>query len=259
MTFSAQSNFYYNQQHRQQQQPLHPISATPSAPVSTFSAPHHQPHSTPSPAANLSQGQSQMASLTSALEASKPIPQSSATSPLEAQRVGFLLELNSLLLQEVVNIQNAGKTDVPATIQQPSPPLEQGPVTPAAGQRAQQPSSPEDRGSNTPGANQRAQQQMKTAVTKDFIEYASLYFYPYSCLDLTSLPRSRYMRRLQANLAYLASIAEQNTKPQNIIPQFPAIMDAPAPGPSESENGKEALRDMYTKMKELWPDYKGKT
>lgn len=65
------------------------------------------------------------------------------------------------------------------------------------------------------------------------------------------------MRRLQANLAYLASIAEQHSKPQNPIPQFPAIMEAP--GATEAENGKEWLRDMYVKMRELWPDYKGKS
>ncbi len=63
------------------------------------------------------------------------------------------------------------------------------------------------------------------------------------------------MRRLQANLAYLASIAEHASKPQNPIPQFPAIMDPP---PTEAENAKEGLRDMYLKMRELWPDYKGK-
>ncbi len=68
------------------------------------------------------------------------------------------------------------------------------------------------------------------------------------------------MRRLQANLAYLASMAEHNSKhhskPQNAIPPFPAIMDPPAV--SEPDDGKEGLRDMYMKMRELWPEYKAK-
>lgn len=248
----APSNLYYNQQHRQQQQPM--STTATSAPVSTFSPPHHQPHPTPSPALISSHGPPQMTSLSSAFDSSKPSLQTPTTSALEAQRVTFLLELNIVLLQEVLSLQNAGKTDVPATPQQPSSPPEQGSMTPASGQRAQQPSPPEDRGSATPAANQRTQQPGKVPVTKDYIEYDLPPFILSICWDLT--PRFRYMRRLQANLAYLASIAEQHSKPQNTIPQFPAIMDAP--GASESENGKEGLRDMYTKMKELWPDYKSK-
>ena len=61
------------------------------------------------------------------------------------------------------------------------------------------------------------------------------------------------MRRLQSNLAYLAGIAERVTKPQNVL-KYPAIMESPSVG--EPEEGKESLREMYVRLRELWPDYK---
>ena len=63
------------------------------------------------------------------------------------------------------------------------------------------------------------------------------------------------MRRLQSNLTYLAAIAERHTKPQNVL-QYPSIMDCP-PG-CETDEGKETLREMYVRLRELWPEYKGK-
>lgn len=70
-----------------------------------------------------------------------------------------------------------------------------------------------------------------------------------------------YMRRLQSNLAYLASIADRVHKPWNAIPQFPAILEAPplAEGEEGSEKAeKKNIRELYGKLKELWPDYKTK-
>lgn len=103
------------------------------------------------------------------------------------------------------------------------------------------------------------------------------------------------MRRLQANLAYLANVADRKHRPENPVPPFPAIMEAPvlpgsgvgnssggtgegdgennkggagAEGHVKKEDGpengggnkdsKEILKEMYTKLKELWPEYKGK-
>ena len=60
---------------------------------------------------------------------------------------------------------------------------------------------------------------------------------------------SSYMRRLQANLAFLAQNAEKHTKPnQNIMPG-PAIMVAPA-SPDE-------LVKLYAKLQSLFPGWKG--
>lgn len=58
-----------------------------------------------------------------------------------------------------------------------------------------------------------------------------------------------YMRRLQANLAFLAQNAEKHTKPnQNIMPG-PAIMVAPS-SPDE-------LVKLYSRLQSLFPGWKG--
>lgn len=164
--FVAPPNLYYNQQ---QQQHLPMSTAASSTPVSTFS-PHHPSQPTSTPPSTASQPQPTMKSASPGLEASKPSGQSVPPS-LEAQRVTALLELNSVLLQEVVNLQNAGKADVSTQPQQPSPPHEQGSGTLASGQRTQQPSPPEDKGSTTPAASQRGQPSGKVTAPKDYIEY----------------------------------------------------------------------------------------
>lgn len=161
-------NFYYNQQQQHQQQPM--STAASSAPVSTFS-PHDPSQPMSTPPLTVSQPQPAMRSASPALEVSKLSGLSSVPPSLEAQRVTALLELNSVLLQEVVNLQNAGKTDVSTQPQQPSPPHEQGSGTPTSGQKTQQPSTPEEKGSTTPAANQRGQPSGKVSAPKDYIEY----------------------------------------------------------------------------------------
>ena len=54
------------------------------------------------------------------------------------------------------------------------------------------------------------------------------------------------MRRLQANLAYLAAIADRAHKPASHIPAAPAIMVAPEKMP--------ALAETYKKLGALFPD-----
>jgi hypothetical protein len=49
------------------------------------------------------------------------------------------------------------------------------------------------------------------------------------------------MRRIQANLAYLASIADSTHKPTSTVPNFPAIMSAPGFMPNLSESYKKLL------------------
>lgn len=57
------------------------------------------------------------------------------------------------------------------------------------------------------------------------------------------------MRRLQANLAFLAQNAEKHTKPNQAILPGPAIMNAPA-SPDE-------LVKLYMKLQSLFPGWKG--
>jgi hypothetical protein len=73
-----------------------------------------------------------------------------------------------------------------------------------------------------------------------------------------------YMRRLQSNLAYLASVADRPHKPLNPIPAWPMIMNPPARKDAEEQNcGEESeaeteVRERYEGLKELWPEWKGK-
>jgi hypothetical protein len=57
------------------------------------------------------------------------------------------------------------------------------------------------------------------------------------------------MRRLQANLAYLAQNAEKVPKPGQQMQPGPAIMSLPASHPE--------LAKLYTKLQELFPGWKG--
>lgn len=59
------------------------------------------------------------------------------------------------------------------------------------------------------------------------------------------------MRRLQANLAYLAQNAEKNHKPGTQLQPGPAIMSIP-PAPAD-------LAKLYTKLVDLFPGWKGQT
>lgn len=57
------------------------------------------------------------------------------------------------------------------------------------------------------------------------------------------------MRRLQANLSYLASFADRHNNPNKPVPPGPAIMMVPA--------ATQGLTDMYTKLQALFPGWKG--
>ena len=57
------------------------------------------------------------------------------------------------------------------------------------------------------------------------------------------------MRRLQANLAFLAQSAERHTKPNQSIMPGPAIMNPP--------NSPEELVKAYLKLQSLFPGWRG--
>ncbi|KAF7590185.1 hypothetical protein BBP40_003158 [Aspergillus hancockii] len=131
-------------------------------------------------------------------QASVPPVTTSPATAREKARVTILLDINSMLLQEVVNLQAAGKAGgPPAQPQDPNPSSEQ---TPDA----------------TKGPTQKPSQ-----------EYIDC------------------MRRLQANLAYLATIADRAKKSGGVPPATPGIMTPPPHMPSMNER--------YKKLAELFP------
>ena len=75
---------------------------------------------------------------------------------------------------------------------------------------------------------------------------------PFPLAAPNSFPRC--MRRLQCNLAYLASIADRSHKPASAIPAMPAIMDPPPPVPGNTigEEGMKGLGRMYEELRGLY-------
>lgn len=119
----------------------------------------------------------------------------------EKARVTTLLDINSMLLQEVVNLQAAGKSG--------GPPQQQG---------------SQDANSTGPDPSSEPPKSPAQKPSPEYIE----------C-----------MRRLQANLAYLAAIADRAKKSGNVPPAAPAIMTPPPNLPS--------MNEIYGKLNELFP------
>jgi hypothetical protein len=186
------------------------------------SAPDSFPQSTTSasPGSMMAQAQSvpnplaQQAQMQNAAQNARPVPQSTPTLSPQSQareraRVTVLLEINTVLLQEVVALQAKGMAGA------------------APAQSQQSPNSPT---SNDPNAmsNSPVDAAKATGSKPASQEYADC------------------MRRLQANLSYLANIADAKKKPQGQIPVGPAIMNPP---PHLQE-----AHELYKKLNQLFPE-----
>lgn len=163
--------------------------------------PQPQPQQQP-PAQPQTQPQQQQQQPAPSQGTPQPPPQSGPMAAREKARVATLLDINSMLLQEVVNLQSAGKAGAPPT------------------QQGAQESNP------SPGSDQ-GSEASKAPAQKPSPEYIEC------------------MRRLQANLAYLATIADRAKKSGGVPPPAPAIMTPPPNMPSMGE--------VYNKLNELFP------
>lgn len=185
----------------------------PAAPHANFSTPFAQPPlqttgqlSSPQPTPATSNLPSNMTSVS----ANNTVPaqqrpsqgggQTPAQTAREKARVTTLLDINSMLLQEVITLQAAGKAG--------GPPTQQGSQdgTSSVADQSEPPKSPAQKPS------------------PEYIE----------C-----------MRRLQANLAYLAAIADRAKKSGSVPPTAPAIMNPP---PNMS-----SMNEIYAKLNDLFP------
>ncbi|WEW62005.1 hypothetical protein PRK78_007505 [Emydomyces testavorans] len=140
--------------------------------------------------------------------------QAAAAAAREKARVTILLEINSALLQEVVNLQTAGKTAASNQAVNPQTSMTSDPSTASTTDPLS--SQFQSTGSHT----------AKPAV-KSSQEYVDC------------------MRRLQANLAYLATVADRAKKSGVPAPVAPAIMTPPPNIPS--------LSAAYVQLNELFP------
>lgn len=137
-------------------------------------------------------------------------PQSPQSAARERARVTVLLEINTQLLQEVVSLQAQGKAGVTPTQPQQSPTSPTSATDPSALN-----ASPVDSSKQGP-AKPPSQ------------EYADC------------------MRRLQANLSYLAAIADAKKKASGSLPSGPAIMIPPP--------HLTGMQDLYKKLNQLFPE-----
>ncbi|KAL8851962.1 MAG: hypothetical protein Q9221_003173 [Calogaya cf. arnoldii] len=270
-------------------QPSPVSSVTPAGPVSSFppatqtrSPPQVQPspqspRTVGSPPSVTSQSSQQPMTTTTALaraQTNSPLstPTKEPTNPassapvaisLESQRVSALLELNRVLIQEVVALQESHKESKAGTSASASQ-IQRSP------QQTSPPPATEGSTSGTPQskpdpANSAKEESETNTTTADDTSTSTTTTKPTQPQppQQNKIPNSKeyigYMRRLQANLAYLASIADRHNKPG---PQFPAIMEAPDTGETGGDDktgGKEHMKELYAKLRELWPDYvKGK-
>lgn len=123
----------------------------------------------------------------------------------------MLLEINTYLLQEVVSLQAQGKAGTSPA------PGQQSPTSPTSGADPHTPLSNSPGGETKPGAVK--------APSQEFAD----------C-----------MRRLQANLSYLAAIADAKKKANGALPAGPAIMVPPPHLPQ--------VHDLYKKLNILFPE-----
>lgn len=153
------------------------------------------------------------------IQPSSQPPQSPQTIAREKARVSVLLEINSYLLQEVVSLQAQGKAGGPATsLPQQSPTQEVGASSPTP-TSATDPTHPLNNSPIGP---------TKPAGSKP-----------------PSLEYIECMRRLQANLAYLAAIADAKKKAAGSIPAAPAILAPPL--------HLTDVKELYKKLNALFP------
>ena len=204
-------------------QPQSTPQSTPQRPLPPSSTPNHRPTppntSGPSndamaqvqtPGPNLAQ----QAQMQNAAQMTRAVPQptpslSPSSQARERARVSILLEINTALLQEVVSLQAQGKAPVTSN------PIQQSPSSPTSG----------DPNSALSGSPIDATNKGQKAASPEYAE----------C-----------MRRLQANLSYLASIADAKKKVNGVMPVGPAIM---VPPPHLNE-----VHDLYRKLNQLFPE-----
>ena len=140
-------------------------------------------------------------------------PQSAAR---ERARVTVLLDINTHLLQEVVSLQTQGKAGTPSTQTQQSP-IKDLATSPTSATDPTNPLNQSPIDSSKPSGGK--------PPSPEYVE----------C-----------MRRLQANLSYLAAIADAKKKASGTLPSGPAIMVPPPNLPDVAE--------LYKKLNALFPN-----
>ncbi|KAL9623547.1 MAG: hypothetical protein Q9160_002228 [Pyrenula sp. 1 TL-2023] len=130
----------------------------------------------------------------------------------EKLRVSVLLEINAHLLQDVISLQGQGKAGFTSAGQPQQSPTQDSPPNSATGEQH-------------PGSNNNSPVDPSKPNKPASIEYLE------------------DMKRLQANLAYLAAVADRNKR--NTMPNGPQIMAPP--------QHLKSIYDLYKKLIALFP------
>jgi hypothetical protein len=203
-------------------QGIPPVSNTTTFPSTSSPAGHNIMAASAALQAQSNPTLAQQAQLQNATKAAAQAQQPAPGSPSQAQaaarekaRVTVLLEINTQLLQEVVSLQAQGKAGTNPN---------QGQQSPTSPTSATDPSS---NLTNSPGEPPKSAGGTSQAKPPSQ-EYAEC------------------MRRLQANLSYLAAIADAKKKTNGALPAGPAIMTPPPHLPPMAE--------LYQKLNGLFPE-----
>ena len=161
------------------------------------------------PSSNLAQ----QAQIQNAAQSARPIPQTNTSLSPQSQareraRVTVILDINTVLLEEVVSLQARGLAGT-----QPSQ-AQQSPNSPTSTDPNALSNSPVD-----------ASKPESSKPSQEF---------------------SECMRRLQANLSYLATIADAKKKPNGPVMVGPQIMIPPP--------YLQKVHDLYKKLNQLYPE-----
>ncbi|KAL9067510.1 MAG: hypothetical protein Q9161_006860 [Pseudevernia consocians] len=205
------------------------VAATPTNPPSTQSTPTSE---VPSQSADLAL-------------------QPGGLSSLDQERVDALLQVNNLLLQEVTILQKVGFKPSPQSPQQTAPPTTSPTqATPAP------PTSVGDPASTTPNPNNSATKPNPTVTTPTTTTSTTA-----TAPQQQSLNTKKYvefMTRIKTNIMFLVSISDQ-AKDKPRLP-YPCHLEAPPlwlnPGNEEGDKQLDLLRDEYSRLRALWPDWK---
>ncbi|KAF6224333.1 hypothetical protein HO133_010910 [Letharia lupina] len=184
-------------------------------------------------------------------QSADPALQPGGLSSLDQQRVDALLQVNNLLLQEVTILQKVGFKPSPQSPQQTAPPNTSSPqATPAP------PTSAGDPTSTTQNQNNSVTKTNPTVSTPTTTTPTTA-----TAPQQPSLNTKKYvefMTRIKTNIMFLVSISDQ-AKDKPRLP-YPSHLEAPPlwlnPGNEEGDRQLDLLREEYTRLRELWPDWK---
>ena len=188
-------------------------------------------------------------------QSADPVLQLGGLSSLDQQRVDALLQVNNLLLQEVTILQKVGLKPSPQSPQQTAPPNTSSPQsTPAPSTSAGDPTS--NTQNQTQNQNNPAIKANPTVTTPTTTTPS-----PATAPQQQSLNTKKYvefMTRIKTNIMFLVSISDQ-AKDKPRLP-YPTHLEAPPlwlnPGNDGGDKQLDLLREEYTRLRELWPDWK---